>query len=47
MKESSDQKMQQNKPVLELKNTEKKCVRICESNFLDFTPHVTAPYWIQ
>ena len=27
-----------------LKIQRKRCIRICESNFFDFTPHINAPY---
>ena len=42
-KEALNQKVEENKPVLELKIQEKKCVRISERNFFDFTRHVNAP----
>ena len=42
-KEALNQKVQENKPVLELKIQEKKCIRISKTNFFDFTPHVNAP----
>ena len=46
MKESWNQKMQENKAVLELKNTEEKSVsEYVNQTLFDFTPHVTVPYW--
>ena len=43
-KEALNQKVEENKPVLELKNTGKKVCQNIWKELFYFTPHVNAPY---